>query len=124
MFRRFAILAALLAGAVVCSSAQAQDAEEGKAVFRQYCAICHATMPGRTMIGPSLFDVVGRKSSSDQGYQYSDANKTANLTWDAATLDRYVTDPRAVIPGTKMVFIGISDEQKRRDLIAYLATLH
>jgi cytochrome c len=114
------MLAVVLATA---ASAQAQNADNGKTVFRQICGVCHAAVSGKTLIGPTLFGVVGRKSGSVEGYQYSDGNRAANLTWDTATLDRYLTDPRGVVPGTKMTYAGLRDEQKRHDLIAYLETL-
>lgn len=113
-------LAVILAAA---TSAQAQNADNGKTVFRQICGVCHAVVAGKTLIGPTLFEVVGRKSGSVAGFQYSDGNRAANLTWDAATLDRYLADPRGVVPGTKMTYGGLKDDQKRHDLIAYLDTL-
>ena len=117
----------LLAGAIllpqVIRTASAADPDAGKAVFRSQCAICHAIQPGRNMIGPSLFGVVGRKTGSEAGYSYSVANKNANITWTPQTLDKYLQSPRTVIPGTKMPYAGLNDPTKRADLIAYLATL-
>jgi cytochrome c len=103
---------------------QAQSAENGKAVFRQTCGICHDAAPDRNRTGPSLFGVVGRKTGAVPGFHYSDANKNSRLSWDPATLDRYLEDPRGVIPGTFMSFPGSKDAQKRHDVIAYLETLH
>jgi cytochrome c len=104
--------------------ARAQSADNGKTVFRQVCSICHTVVAGKNMVGPSLFGVVGRKSGSLPDFHYSDAMKNANLTWDAATLDRYLANPRGVVPGTLMAYAGLKDDQKRKDLIAYLATVH
>jgi cytochrome c len=98
------------------------DAAAGKTVFAK-CAICHATQPGKTAIGPSLFGVVGRHSASIEGYSYSDAMKKADKTWDEATLDVYLADPKATVPGTKMVFGGLPKPEDRANVIAYLATL-
>ncbi len=67
---------------------------------------------------------MGRPAGSIPGFHYSAANKNSGLTWDAATLDRYLTNPRKAIPGTLMSYPGLSDPKKRADLIAYLATLH
>jgi len=103
--------------------ARAQDAVAGQKVFHQVCAICHDVAQGRNRIGPSLFDIVGRKTGQVAGFHYSAANKKAELTWDAATLDKYLTNPRAVVPGTTMTYAGLKDAHKRADLIAYLGTL-
>ena len=75
------------------------------------------------MVGPSLFGVVGRQTGSVPGFHYSPANQGAHLTWDAATLDKYLQSPRTVIPGTTMTYGGLKDDTKRADLIAYLSTL-
>ena len=85
--------------------------------------MCHSNQAGQNKIGPSLFGVVGRKTGSELDYTYSPANKNANLTWDEATLDKYLESPRTVVPGTKMTYGGQKDAEKRANLIAYLATL-
>jgi cytochrome c len=101
----------------------AGDPAAGKSVFQSTCSICHSVQLGQNKIGPTLSGVVGRKTGSVAGYTYSPQNQAANLTWDAATLDKYLEAPRAMIPGTKMTYGGLKDAQKRADLIAYLATL-
>lgn len=95
----------------------------GKTVFQSICSTCHSAQPGQNKIGPTLFGVVGRKTDSVEGYDYSQANQNAHLTWDEATLDKYLEAPRAVIPGTKMTFPGLKDPEKRSGVIAFLATL-
>ena len=107
----------------LAAPAAAQDPDAGKTVFKQVCSICHEVAQGRNRIGPSLFGIVGRKSGSVGGFHYSDGNKSAALTWDEATLDRYLVNPRGVVPGTTMAYAGLKDDQKRHDLITYLATL-
>lgn len=87
------------------------------------CAACHTNKPGINAVGPTLFGVVGRKAGSVPGYAYSDANKASGLTWDEATLDEYLTAPMKKVPGTKMVFAGISDPAERKTVIDYLKTL-
>lgn len=103
-------------------AATAADVEAGKAEFKK-CALCHTTEAGKNKIGPSLFGVVGRKSASLDNYNYSEAMKKFDHTWDAQTLDTYLADPRAIVPGTKMIFPGIKEEKERQDVIAYLETL-
>ncbi len=96
------------------------DAAAGEAIFKKTCAVCHTTDEGKNKIGPSLHGVVGRHSASLSDYSYSDAMKKADKTWDAQTLDTYLTNPRALVPGTKMIFVGLKSEEDRQNVIAYL----
>src|ERR1700741_2171081 len=114
-------LAILLPFFAICP-ATAADVEAGKVAFKK-CALCHTTEAGKNKIGPSLFGIVGRKSASLDNYNYSEAMKKFDHTWDAETLDTYLSDPRAIVPGTKMIFPGIKDKTERDDVIAYLETL-
>jgi len=118
------LLLVVVAGLSSPRSARAQNAENGQKVFRQVCSICHEVAAGKNRVGPSLFGVVGRKSGSVADFHYSDEMKSAGLTWDAATLDRFLAGPRAVVAGTRMAYAGVKDDAKRQDLVAYLATLH
>ena len=96
------------------------DAVAGKAVFNQ-CKACHQVGPeAKNGVGPVLNGIVGRKAGEVPGYNYSDANKNSGLTWDEATLRAYLTDPKAKVPGTKMIFPGIKREKQLDDLMAYL----
>ncbi len=120
---KLSVFAAVMAILAVSSAAYADgDAVAGKSVFNK-CAICHSPAPGKTIVGPTLFGVVGRPSASVPGFSYSDAMKAANKTWDAATLDVYLTDPKAMVPGTKMIFAGLPKTEDRANVIAYLETL-
>jgi cytochrome c len=101
----------------------AGDAAAGKAVFTQNCAICHSTDAGANKIGPSLHGVVGRKSGSVSGFEYSSAMKSFDKTWTPEELDTYLANPMQVVKGTKMIFPGIKDKTEREDVIAYLETL-
>lgn len=92
------------------------------AAFAQ-CASCHSLEPGRNGIGPSLAGVVGAKAAHDPQYAYSTAMRQSGLVWDDAALDRYIKDPRATVPGTKMSYAGLKDDAKRAELIAWLATI-
>ena len=107
---------------VAIHPAAAADVEAGKTAFKK-CALCHTTETGKNKVGPSLFGVVGRKSASLDGYNYSEAMKKFDHTWDPQTLDKYLADPRAVVPGTKMIYPGIKDKAERDDVIAYIETL-
>ena len=92
------------------------------AAFAQ-CKTCHAVEPGRAMIGPSLVGIHGKPAASAQGYAYSAALKSSGLTWDDATLDRYLEAPMQTVPGTKMVYPGVKDAAKRAEIVAYLKTI-
>ena len=98
------------------------DAQAGEATFKKTCALCHTLEEGKNKIGPSLHGVVGRHSASIANFQYSEAMKTADKTWDASTLDQYLTNPRALVPNTKMIFPGLKSEQDRQNVIQYLAS--
>ena len=102
------------------NQAQAQDAAAGEKVFAQ-CRACHQVgESAKNAVGPVLNGLFGRHSGSVEGYNYSPANKNSGITWDEATFREYIKDPKAKIPGTKMIFAGIKDEQKVNDLVAYL----
>ncbi len=94
-------------------------ATNGKTVFLQ-CMACHSLKEGENKVGPSLYSKIGKTAGQVPGFNYSDANKNSGIVWTEAELFTYLKNPRAAIPGTKMVFAGIPDPQKRADLIAYL----
>lgn len=96
--------------------------------FARRCLACHSfDQGGPNKVGPHLFGVLGRHVATVEDFSYSEAMQSfsegGSKTWDAATLDVYLTDPRGVVPGTKMVFPGIKDAKDRANVIAYLATL-
>lgn len=116
---RGVVFVALLAVAGM-GQAQAQDATAGEKVFA-VCKACHQIGENaKNVVGPELNGVIGRHSGSVAGYSYSPANKNSNLTWDEETFRKYIKDPKAMVPGTKMIFAGIKDEKKINDLVAYL----
>jgi cytochrome c len=113
----------MAAAMVACASgaALAQDLTAGENSFKK-CAPCHAVGEGaKNKVGPVLNGLVGRKSGTVDGYSYSAANKNSGITWDEATFLEYIKDPKAKIPGTKMVFAGIKNENEAKALWAYLA---
>jgi cytochrome c len=120
--RGFLVVAAAAALALPMA-AQAQDAAgdaaKGKQVFAK-CQACHSLDAGTNKLGPSLHGVIGRASGAIDGFRYSDAMKNAHLTWDDATLDKYLAKPKDLVPGTKMVFPGLPKEEDRLNVIAYL----
>ena len=116
------ILMAAVALAAMAQAAQAQDAAAGEQSFKK-CLPCHAIGEGaKTKVGPQLNGIDGRKSGTAEGYSYSDANKNSGITWNEATFKEYIKDPRAKVPGTKMIFAGIKNEKEVGDLWAYLAS--
>ncbi len=101
----------------------AGDPGRGAEAFRQ-CAACHSVEPGLHLTGPSLAAIWGHRSATVAGFgRYSAALAHAGLTWDAATLDRWLARPEAVVPDTTMTFPGVADARQRADLIAYLKAL-
>jgi cytochrome c len=123
---RYSIAAVVFLAVVGITShtAEAADPAAGQAVFKTQCGICHSVVQGKNMVGPSLFGIVGRKSGTVDGFRYSAANKSADITWGATILDKYLIAPREIVPGTIMTYAGLKDETKRSDLIAYLETIH
>ena len=100
--------------------AQAQDAAKGEAVFKK-CVVCHAVGENaRNKVGPKLNGIIGSKAAGVEDYSYSPAMKNSNVTWTDDVFTTYITNPHLMIPGSKMAFAGISNEQDIKDLIAYL----
>ena len=106
---------------IAVSAALAQDVAAGKTSFNK-CLACHAIGEGaKNKVGPELNGLNGRKSGTAADYSYSDANKNSGITWNEAEFKTYIKDPKAKIPGTKMIFAGIKNETEAGDLWAYLA---
>ena len=111
---------AALAVAAMAQAAQAQDVAAGEQSFKK-CFPCHSIGEGaKNKVGPELNGLDGRHSGSAPGYSYSDANKNSGIVWSETTFKEYIKDPRAKIPGTKMIFPGIKNEKETGDLWAYL----
>jgi cytochrome c len=101
-------------------AANAQDVASGEKSFNK-CRACHQVgETAKNGVGPMLNGLFGRKSGTVEGYNYSDANKNSGIAWDEAVFADYMKDPKAKIPGTKMSFAGIKNEQEVRDLTAFL----
>lgn len=115
------LLAAAMIAAVPAMAFAEGDAGKGEKVFRK-CKACHTADKEKNKVGPHLVGIVGRAAGSVEGFKYSDAMKGSGLTWDEATLDKYLTKPKDLVPGTKMIFGGLKKDGQRADLIAYLKT--
>ena len=114
------ILVAAAALLPVLNNAVAQDANAGATTFK-LCAACHDVgETAKNKIGPLLNGLEGRKSGTVAGFNYTEANKNSGIVWDEAAFLKYIKDPKADIPGTKMIFVGIKDEAQARNLWAYL----
>jgi cytochrome c len=113
-------MAVLAAATAVSQQAQAQDAAAGEQVFK-LCMPCHSIGPGaKNKVGPELNGLDGRHSGTAPGYSYSEANKKSGIVWNEANFKKYIHDPRATIPGTKMIFPGVKNEKQVDNLWAYL----
>jgi cytochrome c len=119
---RYRFIVALAAGLSACMGSSARAAG-GEDVFNDNCLVCHSAEPGVQKLGPSLAGVVGRKSGSLTDYPYSPAMAGAALVWTKIVLDKYLTNPQAMVHGTKMTFPGLKSAKDRAALIDYLATL-
>jgi cytochrome c len=108
--------------ATAAPAAAVAAADSKPAAFAQ-CAACHAVVPGKNGVGPTLAGVFGRKSGSMPGFAYSKAMTAYGASWDETTLDAYLVAPMKAVPGTKMSYAGLSDGAKRKELIEYLKTL-
>jgi cytochrome c len=125
MKNRASLIFALILGAgLFTTTAQAAgDPEAGAKIFPRLCGGCHQVgESARPGFGPQLNGIVGRPAGTSANYVYSDAMKNSGVTWDDETLRAYLKDPKGVVPGTRMIFWGLSDEEKLDNLLAYLQT--
>lgn len=99
----------------------AADAKKGEEIYGR-CLACHALAYDR--VGPHHCGLIGRKAGSVPGFNYSPAMKRSGLTWNEKTLDRFLKNPPATVPGTTMTYAGIPDAKERADLIAYLKSVN
>ena len=95
------------------------DAARGEAKF-QDCAACHKLETGANNVGPSLHGIFERKAGELADFRYSPAIKRSGIAWSPETLDKFITDPQAVVPGNRMPYAGMASASDRADLIAYL----
>ncbi|MFI4973293.1 MAG: c-type cytochrome [Caulobacterales bacterium] len=116
--------ALIAAGMFAAFPAAAGDPGHGKAVFGAQCAMCHSNARGGpTILGPTLFGVVGRPAGAVKGFAYSSALRSSGLTWGNDKLRAYVAAPAKTLPGVRMTYGGLHNPAQLEDLIAYLDTL-
>lgn len=111
-----------LALAAMLLAPVAAGAQEAPKAFNQ-CKACHKVEAGKHGVGPSLAGVFGKKAGMAEGFKYSDAHKGSGLTWDEATLAKYLADPKGTIPGNKMAFAGLKKPEDVKEVIDYIKTL-
>jgi cytochrome c len=113
-------VAVLLVAVAMPGIAEAQDAAAGEKSFNK-CRACHQVgETAKNLVGPTLNGLFGRKSGTIAGFSYTDANKNSGIEWNEAVFAEYIKDPKAKIPGTKMAFAGIKNDQEIKDLTAFL----
>ena len=125
MLRAF-LLGLSLSTAMVGTASADGDAAKGEALFKKKCTACHQTAKPTNGVGPHMIGIFGRKSGTVDGFtRYSAKFKELNLVWDEDNLEKWLSDPKAMAPGTAMNILGgnIKDEDEREDIIAYLKTL-
>jgi cytochrome c len=106
---------------LLSAAAAAQDGEEGQLAFNNSCRTCHTTDEGDHRLGPSLHDIVGREAGAATGFGYSSAMADADVVWDEETLDGFIENPDAVVPGNRMKpYAGVASAEDRAKIIAYL----
>lgn len=103
------------------SLAYAQDVAEGERLYRQRCASCHALEEGQNRAGPTLAKIIGRRPASVTGARYSAGMQKLSAPWDEVSLDRFMANPRDMVPGTSMT-VGVPDAAQRQAIIAFLKT--
>jgi cytochrome c len=119
---RSVLAALLLTGALAGPALAEGDPANGEKVFRR-CMACHVVDAETNRLGPYLLGVYGRQAGAVEGYNYTQGLADADFVWDEATLDPWLADPKAYIPGTRMV-LKLSKPEDRADVIAYLKALN
>lgn len=114
---------ALLASFAPALAAEEQG-DDGQVAYNNACRTCHSFKEGDNRLGPTLHGVVGRKAGSVECFAFSPAMKDSGITWDEATLDKFITNPNQVVSGNKMQpFGGVADAGERKKIVDYLKTL-
>lgn len=110
--------------AILPAHAAQEESEDGKVAFNNACRTCHSFKPDDNRLGPTLHGIFGRKAGSVEGFAFSPSMKASGITWDAATLDKFIANPNQVVSGNKMQpFGGVADASEREKIVNYLKTL-
>ena len=116
-----ATMSVVLTLAATAALAQSGDATRGERLFNQQCKVCHTLEKGgRNGIGPNLFGMFGQKAAAVDGFSFSEAMHKSGIVWDDKTTTDYLKDPKASVPGGKMVYAGLKQQAQLDDMIAYL----
>ena len=121
--KRVGLAVAGMIAVLAAPGVQAQDVAAGERLFKRHCGICHVAEKdsARRLQGPNLWGLIGRKAGTIEGFRYSEANKNSGIVWSAETLDPYLADPRGVIKGTTMAFVGVKKPDERKAIIEFLS---
>ncbi len=115
------VILAVSLGLRVFAGATASPADEGRTAFNNSCRTCHSIKAGDHRIGPSLHAIVGKKAAQSAGYAYSQSLRQSGLTWNEATLERWIENPEAVVPNNNMKpYSGLADAGVRKKIVEYL----
>jgi cytochrome c len=111
----------ILAVAFILNGPHVVSAKSDPSIFKRYCSVCHSVEEGKNKFGPSLAHIVGRNSAAINDFSYSEPMKKLGVVWTLENLDRYLTSPAEMVPGTQMAFPGVKNQDERKALIDYLA---
>ena len=119
---RFSWALAVVPLVLLSTTAGAQSLELGRKAFQE-CIACHSAEKGVNGVGPSLAGIVGTKAGDVEGFRFSGPMKRSGIVWTPETLGKFIADPQAVIPGTRMPYSGMADAAEREALVNYLGSL-
>ncbi len=118
---RFGVLFAIVVSLGGCGAAAAED-DKGVTAFNTHCRNCHSITKGDNRLGPSLYGVFGARAGRVEGYR-SYSGSLTGVTWDEATLDKFIANPAAVAASTTMIYPAVGDASERKKIIAFLKSI-